>query len=193
MNYFFKIVSSLLNVSIRWYKIMLDYSDPKWKELKGGYKVAYDPTFALKNIEAGVRVEEAWEELWNELHHQGDLGEASYAAVPMLVRIHKKNRNLDWNFYALISTIETERHRKSNPVLPIWLEASYNNALNTLVEIGVEDLLKANDELTIRAIISALSLSKGAVHLGALISTIDDSEIKEYLDDNLSWSDLYRV
>jgi hypothetical protein len=171
---------------------MIDYDDPKWNELKGGYKILYNPTSALKDLEVGINVESAWEELWNELHHQGDVGEASYAAVPHLVRIHKLNRNFDWNLYALISTIETERHRKSNPALPDWLAASYQESLGELVEIGVEDLKKTKDELTIRAILGALGLAKGAVKIGALISSLDKSEIEEYLDEHLGWAELYR-
>jgi hypothetical protein len=32
---------------------MLGYDDPKWKELKGGYKVPYNPTVALQKLENG--------------------------------------------------------------------------------------------------------------------------------------------
>jgi len=94
--------------------IMIEYDDPKWKEVKGGYQLPYDPTPALRKLEVGVDVKLVWDELWNNLHHQGDLGEASYAAVPYLVRIHESH-HLDWNLYAIVSTIEMERHRKSNP------------------------------------------------------------------------------
>ena len=104
---------------------MLKFDDPKWAVLKGGYAVAYRPVSALSKLEAGVNPEEAWKELWNGLHHQGDLGEASYAAVPHLVRIHKERGNLGWNLFALTSTIEIERHRKGNPPLPGWVEYDY--------------------------------------------------------------------
>jgi hypothetical protein len=68
---------------------MLALDDRKWKELLGGYKVPYDASHALRRLERGA---DAWKELWEELHHQGDLGEASYAAVPKLVRIVSKLR-----------------------------------------------------------------------------------------------------
>jgi hypothetical protein len=61
------------------------YDDPRWRALKGGYREIYDPTPALARLESGVALGEAWEELWNELHHQGDVGEASYTVVPGLV------------------------------------------------------------------------------------------------------------
>ena len=171
---------------------MLGYDDPKWKQMNGGYKVAYDPRPALKNLENGVAMDATWDELWNQLHHQGDVGEASYAAMPHLVRIQKQTHSLDWNLYALVSTIETERHAKSNPALPAEFEEAYFNALADLAECGLQDLRMAKDPITIRAILGAIALAKGATHLGALVSKIDQSEIEEYLDEHLGWSDNYR-
>jgi hypothetical protein len=63
---------------------MLPLFDAKWAKLTGGYRVPYDPSAALSRLEQG---QDVWPELWNELHHQGDVGEDSDAAVPHLVRI----------------------------------------------------------------------------------------------------------
>jgi transposase len=94
---------------------MLSLTDTIWRELEGGYRVPYDASKALARMEGG---ESAWDELWNELHHQGDVGVASYAAIPQIVRIYEARRGSDWNLYALAATIEIERHRKTNPLLP---------------------------------------------------------------------------
>lgn len=56
--------------------------------MEGGYRLPYDPRPALDRL-ATVDVAAAWAELWQELYHQGDVGEASYAAVPELVRLHR--------------------------------------------------------------------------------------------------------
>src|SRR5215469_1203330 len=61
---------------------MLGLTDKPWTELIGGYRTAFDPRPALHKLESNVHAKEAWHELWEELHHQGDVGEASYAAVP---------------------------------------------------------------------------------------------------------------
>jgi hypothetical protein len=66
---------------------MLDLADPRWEKMSGGYKVPFDPRPLLKKLEKDQDSTETWSELWNELHHQGDVGEASFAAVPQLVRI----------------------------------------------------------------------------------------------------------
>ena len=171
---------------------MLKYSDPKWKKLDGGYKQPYNPTCALQKLEAAKEVDEVWEELWNELHHQGDLGLASYAAVPHLVRIGNLATERDWNLYSLISTIEIERHRKSNPIIPSWLESSYQDALKSLAVVAATDLIKTDDALKIRAILGFLALTKGMVKYGALISYFDEVEIEEYTDEVLAWSEIYR-
>ena len=171
---------------------MLSYDNPKWKELKGGRGTPYNPIATLQKLERGENVDEACEELWDELHHQGDIGEVSYATVPHLVRIHKEKRTFDWNFYSLISLIEVERHRTTNPQLPGYLEASYTDARDTVLELGLDDLRKTIDKLNVRAILGAIALAKGLRELGAFITTMDQSELEEYLEEHLGWSELYR-
>ena len=170
---------------------MISYDDKRWEGLKGGYKIPYDPRPALRHVEAGEDVEQTWEQLWEELHHQGDVGEASYAAVPHLVRIQAQSSKVHWNLYALISTIEIERHRRGNPQLPAWLAESYREAWKRVIEIGTRDLARTNDPLAVRSIIGALALAKGELKLGAFIAQSDPSEIGEFLDERSAWSELY--
>ena len=101
---------------------MIELDDPRWEGLTGGYRLLYDPRPALRALEADANRKDLWDELWNELHHQGDLGEASYAAVVALVRIESGRRRFGSNLFALAATIEVERHRKGNPPIPAWLE-----------------------------------------------------------------------
>lgn len=167
---------------------MLPLNDPRWSTLAGGYNTPYDPSHALRRLEAG---EDVWDELWEELHHQGDVGEASYATVPHLVRIAKSLPRRDWNLYGLVSTIEVERHRKSNPMLPRWLVRDYKEAMAGVLELALTDLRSETDRATILSILGAIALSKGYVTLGAMISHSDDSEIVEVLDRYDAWSELY--
>jgi len=167
---------------------LLPLSDPKWKELTGGYKIPYDASVALSRLERG---EDVWNELWQELHHQGDVGEASYAAVPHIVRIAAKLSRRDWNLYGLLSTIEIERHRKSNPPLPPWLTESYRLAWRTLLDIALEDLRVLTERETVQSILGVLALAKGDLKLGAMISFIDDSELGDALERVVAWSELY--
>lgn len=97
---------------------MLSLTDKRWTKLVGGYRTVFDPRPSLHNLESNVHVKEAWHEVWEELHHQGDVGEASYAAVPHLVRIHGERKLDDWNTYALVAVIELARGKDKNPEVP---------------------------------------------------------------------------
>src|SRR3954462_890074 len=66
---------------------MPNFDDARWRELRLGYRTPYGPRKALLSLERGTDVSAARGELWEELHHQGDVGVASYAAVRHLVRI----------------------------------------------------------------------------------------------------------
>ena len=163
--------------------IMLSLDDPKWKSLRGGYKIPYDPTPVLRQLYAGTDEDAVWSELWGNLHRQGDVGEASYAAVPHLVRIQRDHGNLDWNVFSLIATIEIERHRHTNPPIPDWLLPSYESAWNELLAVSLRDYAKTSDSLTARAILGVLALCKGLRESGTILSHFDESEIKSIFDD----------
>ena len=66
---------------------MLSLDDNRWTTMRGGYKMPFDPRPLFARLETGLETQTVWSELWNEPHHQGDVDEASYAAVPHLVRI----------------------------------------------------------------------------------------------------------
>jgi len=161
---------------------MLNSYDPKWSELKGGYKLPYNPVSALRLLEAGVDSAKAWEELWNELHHQGDVGKASYAAVPHLARIHRTKRNLDWNLYALVSVIEIERRKETNPPLPAWLESDYAAAWQDLTMLAIEDLARAVDLATVQALLGCIALGKGLLGTGTILTKYSEDESTKLLD-----------
>jgi len=168
---------------------MLPLSDPRWKELKGGYRVPYDASPALIRLARGENV---WDELWQELHHQGDVDQASYAAVPHIVRIVGGVGQRDWNPYSLASVIEVERHRKSNPPIATWLADGYAGAWRELLNVALDDLRTVDDPETLRAILGTIALAKGSLKLGALLSKIDESELAEVLERYDAWSELYR-
>ena len=167
---------------------MLSLTDPLRPQLEGGYRMPYDASKALVQMERG---ESVWDELWEELHHQGDVGVASYATIPQIVRISEARREFDWNLYALAATIEIERHRKDNPALPDLLSPSYKLAWEGLVKLALADLAGKPDELTLRSALSVVALGRGDIKLGALLNHADTDEIVAYVEENLAWSSLY--
>jgi hypothetical protein len=163
---------------------MLNLDDSRWTELKGGYRIKYDPRPTLHKLSEG-QCSAAWEELWQELHHQGDVGEASYAAVPHLMRIARQVCPDDWNLYSIISVIEQCRRREGNPTIPDWLEVDYAAAWNEIGEMAIARIGDAEDETLIQALFETIAIFKKQYAL-ARFAALDESERKSALDE-LGW------
>jgi hypothetical protein len=159
---------------------MLNLDDSRWTVMKGGYRVLYDPRRALRKLETGSEMVEAWDELWQELYHQGDVGEASYAAVPQLVRIYRKRDQIDWNTYAIVTTIELARDNNDNPAVPGWLENEYQSALTELAQIGLVELQRAENPDTLRCILAVLALWKGLRTYARFLLEYSEDELVEF-------------
>lgn len=123
-----------------------------------------------------------WEEIWEELHHQGDVGEASYAAIPAIAQIYaEQGQQLDWNVYALAATVEEARHGNDNPVMPTWLAAQYERGWAKLEACALAQLPLASDDELVSSILAVLALAKGKRTL-ARIALLTEDERKEMLD-----------
>jgi hypothetical protein len=94
----------------------------------------------LEETQDKEKIKIIFEELWNELHHQGDVGLASYLAVPQLVRIGKTKGLFDWNLLGLCSVIEQQRHLGQNPPLPTEYKDYYENGLMELKQFIVSNI-----------------------------------------------------
>jgi hypothetical protein len=155
--------------------------DPHWSQLTGGYQVAYDPRPALAKLEQDFGDKTTWEELWQELYHQGDVGSASYAAVPAIVALYTESNILDWNPYALIATIELARDSRKNIEVPDWLQPEYEQALRSLCEIGIKQLAAADTSETVCSILAVIAISKGERGHARLLVEYTADEIEEIL------------
>jgi hypothetical protein len=158
---------------------MLSFEDNRWPELLGGYRVPLDVRPLLSRLETEQDTTPVWHELWEELHHQGDVGEASYAAVPHIVRIYQKRGIVDWNTYAIVAIIELARTEGNNPNVPKWLEKDYFHAIRELAEIGAEEILQANELKVVRAILSILAIFKGLRTYGKFLINYSEDELLE--------------
>jgi hypothetical protein len=159
----------------------MDLDDPRWANLQGGYRLSCDPRDTLRALEGGAVID-AWTWLWENLHHQGDVGEASYATIPELVRIHERRGVPDWNTYALAATIEEVRYEPDNPPMPTWLAKDYDQAWRRLFELGLAELPAATDENLVCSILAVLAHAKGQRRLGA-IAMLTEDERQEMLGE----------
>lgn len=158
---------------------MLAFEDFRWSGLEGGYRTPYDPRPALQRLESGNGTDAEWKELWQELYHQGDVGEASYAAVPHLVRIYRGSRVGGWNTYGIAATVELARREKKNPPVPDWLREAYDLAWKELGETGLAEIRDATDPDTVRSILAVLALWKGLEACGRLLADFTEDELNE--------------
>jgi hypothetical protein len=166
---------------------MLPLEDPRWKDFNGGYGIPYNasvPLLKLERSSSTEEIDEIFSELLQELHHQGDVGLASYFAVPHIIRIAKAKSLFHFNVFGLISVIEIERH-SNNPGIPEEYEDEYQAALQYGIPELVRMCLEKNWDLTLSStILSALAASKGHIQLAQAISKMEDVDItKEFLEN----------
>src|SRR5688572_4360917 len=129
----------------------MDLTNKIWKELEGGYKTPYDVSIPLRELEQtdeSEAITNIWAELWDNLHHQGDVGLASYLAVPHLVEIARSKQLFDWNRLGLCCVIEQQRHLGNNPVLPAEFLDYYNHGLEDLKQFVLDNIHKEWDDTT---------------------------------------------
>ena len=158
---------------------MLSFEDSRWKELKAGYRTPIDLRPLLQRLESDRDAKATWDEIWQELYHQGDIGEGSLVAVPHLVRIHRQRGVPDWNTYALAAAIELARGQDGNPDVPDWSREAYDQALRDLAQIGFEDLPRAADQETVRSILAILAIVHGARTYGRILVEFTEDEVLE--------------
>lgn len=155
--------------------------DPRWSQMLGGYRVPYDPSPALALLRSGSESEvaQAWKELSNELHHQGNIGEASYAAVIAMVHICIELQRADWNLFAIAACIQNCRRQADNAPVPADLMSDYDDAWAALFEFGLQCIRTSGDPLLVRSVLSIIATYKGLEQLGELLAFLDESEIEE--------------
>lgn len=156
---------------------MISLEDSRWSNMTGGYKIPLDPRPLLQRLGSESDTTEVWHELWNELYHQGDIGDASFAAVPFLVRIYQERCVIDWNTYAIVATIELARTEGKNPDVPKWIADDYFQAIRKLAEIGTKEVLRAETAEDVRGILSLVAIEKGLRTYGRFLVDYSEAEL----------------
>lgn len=125
----------------------MDWDDQRWHELTSGYGDAYDPRPALRLAEQGTANPgwDGWGLLWENLHQQGVIGTASYAAVPEIVRVIVASPQASEKAYGLLARIEDCRLQGKGPALPAWLAGDYLEAWHRVLETASMHLRAPDD------------------------------------------------
>jgi hypothetical protein len=151
----------------------------RWASLTGGYRKAFDPRPLIARLNTEPDTTETWQELWEELHHQGDVGEASYAAVPLLVDAYRYRHTACWNTYAIVAVIELARTGHGNPPLPEWLQKEYFESIQELATLGATAIMRANENEAVRAMLSIIAIAKGLRTHGRFLIEYSADELLE--------------
>jgi len=161
---------------------MIKLDDPIWDTFIGGYRLPYNASMRLQELENGSSdTEEIWEEFWNELHHQGDIDIASYAVVPHLVRICITRNLMDRNIFSLVAVIEKCRVFGKNPSLPKWLESDYHSAIKKLAELGARNFSQDWSKELTQSFLAVAAFAKDFPNTGHMLIEFSDDEMKDVL------------
>jgi hypothetical protein len=166
---------------------MLPLDDPRWHFYQGGYRVPYDASPTLRRLLTDGPNDDLWEELWNELHHQGDLGQASYAAVPWLVESIRRSPKLDWNAISLIATIELERYRHGNPAVAGELSADYAAAISSLPEVLGTHPDREWHEYAVGPAVACIAIARGQRWLARAYLELDRETAGRWFSEEFGW------
>ena len=165
--------------------MMLALNDLKWQAYEGGYRVPYDASVLLRQLFEQGATADLWEEFWSELHHQGDVGPASYAAVPWLVKFVQRSERLDWNPLALIAVIELER--PTNPAIPPELAVSYHQAIRELPSILGTHPDQDWDEHVTRSAVACVALARGQRWYAKACFEMDRDTASRWFSEEFGW------
>jgi len=165
----------------------MDLDDRIWATLEGGYKIPYNASRPLKKLRDATRQNEfavIFAELWDNLHHQGDVGIASYLAIPQLVSICINKKSLDWNFIGLCVVIENCRLDGNNPELPEEYHNSYFESLSQLERYLLLNFKSITDQTALRLTLALFATVNGQPGLGKAIEILKEDILQEFLEDH---------
>jgi hypothetical protein len=155
--------------------------DLRWAAYRGGYRIPYDVVPLIQRLQTEGTSEKFWELAWQELHHQGNVGEATYAVVPYLVDYQSRQRSIDEQVFHFCVVVELARPENENPPVPQELGPSYARALDRLPIIGVNLAQKGCPETDVMGVAAAIALAAGHRVLARAYLEFDRSEALDYL------------
>lgn len=110
-----------------------------WSRLNHAYGSASDLPRLFDEIGDPELADEAWEELWASLYHQGSVYTASFAALPVLTDIATgRKRGGSWQALGLAGRIVVEEQQLHEPG---YVQARFPAAINELHQLTQKHVL----------------------------------------------------
>ncbi|MEM1262477.1 MAG: hypothetical protein AAGH76_08775 [Pseudomonadota bacterium] len=161
---------------------MLPLDDNRWANYRTGYNfLSFDiQEFLLRLVRATANGRD-WDVLWDELHHQGDVGELAYATIPYLVAYAEKAQTIEWHAFGFPAVVEIARLTiRKNPSVPMELEPDYSESFKKLADIALRRGESAWGEHCFEPIMSCLALAYNRPKHAELYLDATESEITDF-------------
>ncbi len=143
---------------------MLELDNTLWDELIHAYGRASDIPAVLEQLRELPPDQgdgELWDTLWSSLAHQGDVYQASFAAVPHIIDILAEHPiQAHWVYFQFPAWVEICRIEQDISVCDVLAQA-YFQSLERLPALIGKTFIKKWDESHLLCALSALAACKG--------------------------------
>lgn len=143
---------------------MISLDSPRWARLKHAYGNATNIPALLRQLDgapASANNSEPWFTLWSALAHQGDVYDASFAAVPHVVRaLASAPEVADHSYFQFPTWVEICRAKNAIQV-PADLESAYFSSLAQLPSLVAAVSERACDAVLVACMLAAVAVAKG--------------------------------
>lgn len=164
---------------------MLTLESNHWSELHHAYGVATDIPALLSQLSTlpGAQGEaEPWFSLWSALAHQGDVFDASFAAVPHVVRAAATNPLVaDAVYFQFPAWVEICR-RKQEVAVPGELAGPYFDALAKLPSLVAAASAREWDADFLQCALSAIAVAKGQPLIAEAVQELSPEIAGEFME-----------
>lgn len=162
----------------------LSLDDPRWETFEGGYKhTRFNCVSLIRHLQQHGTDNTFWDIVWEDLYHQGDVGEATYAFMPYLATHVEESQNVDYMVYVFASAVALSRESSRNPSIPDYLLPGYEWAITTLL---IAPLQKPNLKWTTDLVqyhAALLAASQQQFLLGTAYQELDTDHARQFLAD----------
>lgn len=162
---------------------MLDLDSPRWGELMHAHGPAADLPELLERLrtqlseeiapdqdEAASPLASTWFELMSAICPGGEVGSASFAAVPHIVALAADHDvEVRAQLLQLVARVEAGRHRPDAPAVPDDLEPAYRASLSRVPHLVAARMGDEWDPTTAQTLAGILLVAKGHPQLGMAV------------------------
>lgn len=141
-------------------------------ELLDAYGEPFDPRPVIARWRLGEE-DGPTQELWERLYHQGEVGSASFAAIPDLVELIASSTQPDWNAYAILASVE-EARTIGDAMIPLSLADAYAEAWTTAQSLALQHLAHASEDKLVCSLLAVIAHAKGQHSLAAIALCTED-------------------